>query len=267
MKVASVKPRNKGSMVKLEREDGATIEIWCSADQATVEGWNGAVPAEYELRQKRDSTEQILVEKRSQGAPAYRNTKEAFELEAASRRAWQLIEEDRRDRRTALMQAIAAVVASGRGFDLPTWGEYGVPIADAMYRWLKDPGVSVSGKGSAPASSGGETGEASPPEHHVPGSGEVPSLSAPGPGHPGSEGEMAAGEDLRDKGESSRDEPVVGPAPSEHVYPVDPTVCDHKRSNGKPAKFTDPEGVARCQKCGTNWVSVVESTVADLGSA
>jgi len=76
-------------------------------------------------------------------------------------------------------------------------------------------------------------------------------------------GEVTAGQ--AGPGEShAQTESSPGPAPK---YAVDATVCDHKRASGADAKFTDPEKVERCQKCGLPWIVVVEGTTADLGPA
>ena len=60
------------------------------------------------------------------GAPAaFRNTKDGFLAEQEGRQRWQRVEEERRDRRTALMQAVIA--------NPDAWGS----VADDMYHWLR----------------------------------------------------------------------------------------------------------------------------------
>jgi hypothetical protein len=157
------------------------------------------------------------------GQSRYRDTKEAFDAEAKSRAAWQREEEDRKDRRTALMTAFEwvsleraeRVPEPGRVTDLP------LSVASLIYIWLKTSAPSPTGQKTSPGEAGGaETGP-----------GEVPSLSSPG-----------------------------------STYTGDPAICTHLYPSGAPAKVIKG-GREICKKCGMPWVTAVEGTTEDLGSA
>ena len=64
------------------------------------------IPADWLIKPNKQGTGNIaLPPKKGGGGGGYRQSKEAFESEAKSRAAWQQIEEEKKDRRTALMQA------------------------------------------------------------------------------------------------------------------------------------------------------------------
>jgi hypothetical protein len=71
---------------------------------------------------------------RGQSAPAFRNTKEGFLAEQEGRLRWQWVEEERRDRRTALMQA-AAFFDSGVEHST----DMVAGVAGIFYEWLRQP--------------------------------------------------------------------------------------------------------------------------------
>ncbi|HEU4864625.1 MAG TPA: hypothetical protein VFT76_00130 [Actinomycetota bacterium] len=257
VKVVGVKPRNKGSMVKLEREeDGAKIEVWCSAEKLVVESWNGTPPPEFELRKKRDSEELILVEKQGRGGGGgYRQSKEAFEREAASRAAWQRFEEERKDRRTALM----TVYERARGLEVKISDL--LQEAEEAYDWLRETSGEVW---RPPVTSGGGQGER---RVESPGTAGSPGRELP----PDRSGEGTAAEPERATASPSPEHPSateVGPPPrGRATYPVDPANCDHRKTSGDWVRWVEDDGVERCPKCGTDRLSAVEGTAADLGPA
>lgn len=88
------------------------------------------------------------------GATAWRNTKEGAEFEQRNRRAWQGFEEERRDRRTALMQAV-----QGAGPETYRAGSI-IEVADSFYGWLRQtlsPGAGNMGPGGLGTVSPGES--------------------------------------------------------------------------------------------------------------
>ena len=96
------------------------------------------LPSGWEVKTSKKGKDYLAVPKTGGGKrdfqAAYRNTKEGFEAEADSRLRWQDVEEERRDRRTALMQAIAAEdYPPAQPRDLATWLER----ADKFYEWLR----------------------------------------------------------------------------------------------------------------------------------
>lgn len=234
MKVVKASPRSKGAVVDLQ--DGPTapiVEAWTSADVETISKWpNAVVPPEYELRDKKDGSGKVLVEKRG-GGGGYSQSKEAFDRSAESRAAWQLVEEDRRDRRTAVMQAVQGIAASGRGLNAAAWRSHGAELATEMYRWLRDPDGAAMRETPAPSVGSGEGAPHSP-------SSEPPTAKPP------------------------------------KAYPVDPAMCDHKKTSGDWVKWVlgaaalgAPTGqrLDVCPKCGTPKIAAVEGTTKDLGSA
>lgn len=126
------------------------------------------------------------------GAVAWRNTREGAEFEQANRIRWQVYEQERMDRRTALMQAVAAS---------PPGSESITSQAEFFYTWLRETSGAVVRPASdvAPAPSSARS--------PVPGAGATPPSVEPEPsgqdggsaaGAPGGEnGPEAEGEDAR----------------------------------------------------------------------
>jgi hypothetical protein len=106
VKIVGTQPRADGAgVVKIEDDSGtgATLEAW-TPDLEAVKSWGaGPIPDDWELRDGKRG--KLLVKRRGGGGGGYRGSKEAFDREAESRLAWQREEEDRKDRRTALMTA------------------------------------------------------------------------------------------------------------------------------------------------------------------
>lgn len=242
MKIVGVKTRNSGSAVLLEDVPGVDgqLDVWCSADMETVQSWNGKPPDDFELKDGKNG--KILVQKRGGGGGGYRNTKEAFDAEAKSRREWQVLEEERKDRRTALMTAFENGVEVGSDVAVGA----ALRAAERMYDWLRE----TSGGGS----------RATAPDRSGEGSRHAPSPDRPRPG-----------EGIDAEESSARSGSALTPSPG---FPVDPAVCDHKTASGAWVKWVaarSGEGLMTvsqqvCPKCGTPKVSAMESTNADLGS-
>jgi hypothetical protein len=144
------------------------------------------------------------------GAAAFRNTKEG-----------QAIEQERMDRRTALMQAVA-----NSGPDMPNYVPNVLKYADEFYAWLRR-------SANLPASSA--TGAGTP---HTPApTSSAVSTVAP-ERQPGTqEGLRAAAED-RGQGSEAFGEGVTGPCSHQDTSPLRPD------GNGLPA------GMLRCLACG-----------------
>jgi len=79
-----------------------------------------------------------------------------------------------------------------------------------------------------------------------------------------SAGEGEASTASPEPGEGS-DHPV-SPSSGKGKYPADPLTCDHRYGTGAPAKVKVGKKEL-CRLCGTPWISAMEGTTADLGSA
>lgn len=218
MKVLGTSPRSNGGMVRIMLDDGGIEEAW-TPDLEVVKAWGESpIPANWELKNRRDGKGKILVdrdEKRS-GGGGYRQSKEAFDREAESRLAWQREEEDRKDKRTALMTA-AEAIGSGNGM-------LGLNnLADQMYRWLR------SSPAAGPAPSG--AGVATTASRHSDASGR-------------------AGDTSLAEGEAAGTEPGEGQSKPSPGFTKKPKDCDH-RAGGDWAPTVTIGGLARCSLCGT----------------
>jgi len=78
-----------------------------------------------------------------------------------------------------------------------------------------------------------------------------------------SAGEGEASTATSEPGEGSS---PFSPSPGKGKYPADPLTCDHRYGTGAPAKVKIGKKEL-CRLCGTPWVSAMEGTTADLGSA
>lgn len=228
MKVLGVSKRSKGSVVRLQNgDDGPIIEAWTPAEMDAVQAWGGTVPKEFEL--KDGSKGKILVEPRKGGGGSYSQSKEAFDRSAASREAWQQVEEDRRDRRTALMQAVELATAFIAKEPEPKTGlRPGTVIiqsAQTFYTWLRNPSPPpAAGHGSGPESGGDTTPSVLAPEG--------PRETEKAPEQPAPAGGPAGA-----PGGSSSDSPS-GSSPRRSTIPANK--CDHSVG-------VDEEG--RCMAC------------------
>lgn len=257
MKVLGVQRRGDNAVVRLEgnlidvstadgrteRVPGEPIEAWTPHTFEEVQAWNGQTPPNYELKDGKRG--KVLVEKRSGPAPAYRNTREAFEAEARSRREWQALEEDRKDRRTALMTATEYVRDAAANLPMPI---HEVPLvlnaAKRFYEWLRTSGEGEGSEAGLPTSSG--------------------RVDQPVQASPGSSADAHPAADSGTGGDAA------GTAPPARPFSVDPAKCDHKRSNGKWVPWqirSSADHTFVCPKCGTPKLLAMEATTADLGPA
>ena len=156
--MANVKSvRDKGDKAAiLVLEDG--VEVWTPDREKARELLGKPIPSDWTMREG-DYGPQALPPREKKGgggATAWRNTKEGFEAEQNGRLRWQQVEEERRDRRTALMQAVTAY-----GQETATQI---LARADDFYAWLRksdttagrgvsDGGVGVTGASDPSASS------------------------------------------------------------------------------------------------------------------
>lgn len=228
MKVLGTSPRSNGGMVRIMLEDGGIEEAW-TPDLEVIKAWGeGPIPANWELKDRRDGKGKILVDKdqkRGGGGGGYRQSKEAFEAEAKSRAAWQREEEDRKDRRTAAMTAFEWLpVVDDVGVEEQTRVALGV--ADHISAWLRsspaagpassDAGVATTDKAAAERNTG----------HGAP--------AAP----VGQAGDLKPGEDTA--------------RPASSGFTNKASECDHRapgRDNWAPTVTIG--GLARCSLCGT----------------
>src|SRR5262245_38368495 len=250
MNVVSTKPLSDGKgIAKLRLTDGVELEAWTPELAKVLELGDKPIPEGWTLKNNKQGTGKILLPPKEGGKTAYRNTKEAFDAEAKSRREWQLVEEDRRDRRTALMQANETVKTfkpiEGTG------GEYIVYLAEKFYDWLRDH--------PSPAGPIGATRAAESP------AGGTSSVTAKGKSGadsaPPEEGEKTP------PGRGTGAEPGTGGGDSSSAspgFPVDQATCTHKTAAGHWVRWTSTD---QCPKCGMSKVSAMESTTEDLGSA
>ena len=191
----------------------------------------------------------------SGGAPAWRNTKEGFLAEQEGRQRWQQIEEERKDRRTALMTAVEWL--GNADMFGTTAGNPITDMANHFYQWLR----------SSPAA-----GPAVTPTEGVATKGVGPVVVA---GSPAGDTSLAEGEAAgKEPGEGSSSLPSSG-------FPIDPSKCDHKRSGGGWVRWktisvnvtsyddATPQFITNevCPKCGTPKLVAMEGTTADLGPA
>jgi hypothetical protein len=238
--VLSTKPGSDGKgFVKLRLDDGSELEAWTPELDKVLALGEKPIPSDWVLKDNKQGTGKVFLPPRQQGQTAYRNTKEAFDREAESRARWQVEEENRKDKRTALMTA-----AEHFGNLWPT-------AAEEMYAWLRSspavgPHSGVATKGESaigPATSpAGDTslasGETGP---NQPGPGEADADTKPGEGQP---------------------KPSSG-------FPIDAALCDHHLRSGNWVRWAKiaPDFTDRCPKCGTPKLVAMEGTNADLGPA
>jgi hypothetical protein len=261
--ITAVKPNPKNpaqGFAKIALPDGSELEAW-TPEFPKAEALNGKpIPDDWSLRDNKQGTGKVLLPPKERGQTAYRNTKEAFEAEAASRLAWQQVEEERKDRRTALMTAIEMLGKVESGV---ITREVGRRTADWMYDWLRSsPAVSEPVAERDVASTVEQTAE-SRPKHGAPAApdGQAGDTSSVSPGEVGTDPEPGEGS-------------AIGKASP--GFPIDPAKCNHKTAAGHWVKWIVPAGTkgigsmepyAVCPKCGTSKLVAMEGTTADLGPA
>jgi len=191
------------------------------------------LPPDWKVEQGQYGPKALPPKKGGGMAVAYRNTKEAFEAEAASRLAWQQVEEERKDRRTALMQAAELAVAAADDTVQKT-----LLRADLYYEWLRSsPAVSEPAAERDVAST--DSRDSNTTVGRAGGTSSAPGEQATG----STSGEAGAGV-----------EPGGVPQPASPGFPISPGDCDHKGPSGRwlPTKVID--GQARCPRCGESAV-------------
>lgn len=189
MKVQSTKDlgAGKGIVRLLEAPDtnpGEVLEAWTPELEKVKALGDGPVPGEWALRDNKQGTGKVLLPPKERGAVAYRNTREAFEAEARSRSAWQELEEERKDRRTALMSAVdlygPASAAIESSADI-------LELSNELYAWLR-----ASIPGAAQNRSPARTEAGMSPSRRQ---GKAPGGTTPGGGTEGSRGGVDASSD------------------------------------------------------------------------
>lgn len=195
----------------------------------------------------------LRLPRKGSGGTAWRNTKEGFEAEQAGRRRWQEIEEERKDRRTALMTAFERTPV------MPGTDDWELILAGAerMYDWLRsspaagpptNPERGGAGVATKPTASAGVAGV---------GAGGTSSGSGGGKG-------KAAPEPDTEPGETSDGTSPSALSPGSTIFPVDPKDCTHRFPSGSWLRW-NAQGL--CPKCGTPKIVAMESTTEDLGPA
>lgn len=230
-----------------------------SPDYATAVKLIGKpLPSDWRL-EKGDYGPKALPPKKggSGGAPAWRNTKEGFLAEQEGRQRWQQVEEDRRDRRTALMQAAPLLVEHG--------AERVVATAEFFYDWLKDHKTSpAAGPAVTPTEGAATKGEGEQNPRGLAPNGDWDRQPSPAGGTSLAEGE-AAGTEPGEGTHSDSGKPSPG-------FTTKPKDCTHRAridvsKIGGPKTYVDGEwaprimvgGQPRCSLCGTPAVKYLEA--------
>jgi hypothetical protein len=146
-------PTNPGQGFAKIRTEVGELEAW-TPDFAKVEPLNGKpIPEGWSLRDNKSGRGKVLLPPREGGGSSFRNTREAFELEARSRERWQLLEEERKDRRTAAMTAFEQATETTPATET-------LELADRIYDWLRaEISPRDTGEGSPASGSGGGRAE------------------------------------------------------------------------------------------------------------
>jgi hypothetical protein len=233
---------------KILTDDGETLEAW-SPEFAKLEKLNGLpIPEGWSLRDNKQGTGKVLLPPKERGGGGFRQSREAFELEAKSRERWQLLEEERKDRRTALMQAREMMSDPASG----VWTGTLYELADEMYAWLRASGAEAAGEPSSAAGAGLDPAPGKHPRSSD--RGKVAAAEAPEGGRA-----QATVEGSDDAGTSAK--------PSGSTYPFDPASCRHRFPSGNWLHWATEDGKEVCPRCGTPKLAAMESTTADLGPA
>lgn len=247
--VLEVTPKGSNAMIRFDVGSAAWSPDYDVAKKLEI---GKPLPKDWTVREGDYGPQAFPPKPKGGGATAWRNTKEGAEYENASRQRWQQVEEERKDRRTALMTAKdIAVVLESAGLRPTGSFDPGMPLilgfADTFYEWLRSPSaVGVSAAAEGPASSaqgqnahqaGGTTsggpaanagqGKAGPPEHTSAAGADAASAGAGPP--------------------STTDATV----PASRPYPMSEADCDHKGPSGKWLPRRQIDGAPRCPRCGT----------------
>jgi hypothetical protein len=223
---------DKGDKAALLILDDGSKPIWTPDRELARSLVGKPIPADW-IRKDGEYGPQAFPPK-PKGQGRYRDTKEAFEAEAKSRAAWQQVEEERKDRRTALMTAQA--VWHDHLPAPPQIAEY----ADRFYEWLRSsPAAGPAEFPSRKASAG---------------------IASKGEGAGGSDSSPAGGTSSAELGEVTAD-PEPGEGTSSAIgktspgFPIDPAKCDHRTAAGHWVAWRQD----RCPKCGTPKLIAMES--------
>jgi hypothetical protein len=229
---------DKGDKAALLILDDGSKPIWTPDRELARSLVGKPIPADW-IRKDGEYGPQAFPPK-PKGQGRYRDTKEAFDREAGSRTAWQREEEDRKDRRTAVMTAAEH------------FGDRWPVVAEEMYEWLRSsPARSDEPQASAPA--GDTTSPAAGPA-------EFPSRKASagaaskGEGAGGSDSSPAGGTSSVVLGEATADrepgeENLSASGKTSPGFPNLPKNCSHK-VDGEWAPTVTIGGQSRCSLCG-----------------
>lgn len=221
--VVSVEDRSTGVLMHL---DDGSAAVWTPNKEAAVALIGKPIPADW-FRKDGDYGPQAFPPRPKGGGggggAAWRNTKEGFAAETEGRQRWQQVEEEKKDRRTALMQATevlkgqvgAGIETALREDNLGMMGASDiVQVAEIFYDWLRETSGAVAAGGTPVGPVGGAVGghtsapglEPAPGPSSSSGDGEVPTATEPG-------------------GDSAIGAPLGSPRPGEEVgrgdYPED----------------------------------------------
>ena len=215
--VTAIQPKGDRGAAILLMDDGS--KVWTPDIEKAKSLLNQPIPPTWRMTDG-DYGPQAFPPREARGGggmSAWRNTKEGFLAEQQGRLAWQREDEDRKDRRTALMQAVA--LAGQLGLDTAglLYLEDVVATSNAFYAWLRK----TSGSPTRAAS-------AEPP-------------SGPGGPDPTSSPSLAplSGDENATGGGSVLGKGAAAPCSHSKVSDLKP--------DGKPL----PKGRLRCDDCGT----------------
>jgi hypothetical protein len=229
-------------MVQLQEDSGPVVEAWTPQTVEQVQAWNGTVPDGWELKDSKKGNK-VLVEKQQRGGGGWRQSKEAFELEAAGRLRWQQFEEERKDRRTAAM----TVYERTKGMDI----RVGTILREAeeLYDWIRESAGTVQTPQNRPGSTESDV-------QATLGVGSRDGASG-APGTAPTEPEGSGGGDQSAPNESAP--PGVHLAGKAGGYALDPENCNHKFASGKWLATKQVNGQPVCPRCGEKAVIYRES--------
>jgi hypothetical protein len=209
--MANVKTvQDKGDKAALLILDDGSKPVWTPDRELARTLLGKPIPSDW-IRKEGEYGPQALPPK-AKGQGRYRDTKEAFDREAESRTAWQREEEDRKDRRTAVMTAAEH------------FGDRWPVVAEEMYEWLR----------SSPAA----------------GPAEFPGRKASA-GAASTDAVGQAGGTSSAEGEAVDTKPGEGATPSPSSgFPMAGKNCDHKSQAGRWLATRTVDGKAVCPRCG-----------------
>jgi hypothetical protein len=219
--------QDKGDKAALLVLDDGSKPIWTPDRELARTLVGKPIPPDW-VRKDGEYGPQAFPPKQGKGG-RFRDTKEAFEAEAASRLRWQELEEERKDRRTAWM---TAAEQRNEVVDI-------IQLADVGYEWLR---TSPAGGSLAPPAGGTTSApvqQARPEERQ--------------PRPRGSGAEEGTGGGSVDREATAV---VAGPntAQASPGFPMSPEECNHKTASGRWVQWRD--GV--CPKCGLSQLLAME---------